>query len=49
MIWIQKIICFFFGHRYHTMSQIDNGRSQFGHVKCSRCGYEENYQYDYMY
>lgn len=42
----QKLLCFILGHRFHTMTQIWNGRSQFGHVKCTRCGYCEDYQYD---
>lgn len=43
---IQQFICLIFGHKYHTMTQIYNGQSQFGHVKCARCGYTEDYQYD---
>jgi len=46
MYKIQVLLCKLFGHKFHTMTQIFDGRSQFGHIKCARCGYEEDYQYD---
>ena len=40
-------ICFDKGHAYFIVTAIDNGSSVYGHYKCSRCGHEVNYQYDY--
>ena len=40
-------ICFDKGHAYFIVTAIDNGSSVYGHYKCSRCGHEDNYQYDY--
>ena len=40
-------ICFDKGHAYFIVTSIDNGSSVYGHYKCSRCGHEDNYQYDY--
>lgn len=44
---LQKILCKIFGHCYITVTKIDNGRSQYGHMLCQRCKEKENYQYDY--
>jgi len=40
-------ICFNTGHAMYLVTETDNGRSKFGYHKCSRCGYEESFQYDY--
>ena len=40
-------ICFKRGHNFVLVTKIDNGRSVYGHLLCGRCGFEENYQYDY--
>lgn len=40
-------ICFDNGHAYFIVTKIDDGRSVYGHYKCSRCGHEDHYQYDY--
>lgn len=40
-------ICFDKGHNMFLVVETDNGRSKFGYHKCSRCGYEEHWQYDY--
>jgi hypothetical protein len=44
---MQKIICYFFGHKLIVLTRINNNCSQFGHAICSRCGHVENYQYDF--
>ena len=46
--WIRDALCFLFGHKYIVVTTIDNGRSQYGHMLCQRCGEEKNYQYDYQ-
>jgi len=45
---IQKIICYFFGHKYITRATIDNGFSQYGDMICQRCSKVHNWQYDYI-
>lgn len=42
-------ICFDKGHSYFIVTTIDNGKSVYGHYKCSRCGHEDSYQYDYQW
>lgn len=41
-------ICFDKGHNMYLVVELDNGRSKYGHHKCSRCGHEEHFQYDYV-
>jgi predicted nucleic-acid-binding Zn-ribbon protein len=43
---VRKIICSIVGHTLIVLTRIDNGRSQFGHALCQRCGHTEHYQYD---
>jgi len=45
---LRKLICSIIGHNGILLSRLDNysNHSQFGHWKCTRCDYEENYQYD---
>jgi predicted nucleic-acid-binding Zn-ribbon protein len=45
---VRKILCFIFGHKFVVITQITTSQSQFGHIRCSRCGYEEQYQYDFV-
>lgn len=40
-------ICFEAGHNMFLVTEIDDGRSKIGFHKCSRCGHEEHFQYDY--
>jgi hypothetical protein len=40
-------ICFATGHAMYLLTEIDNGRSKYGCHKCSRCGHEEPFQFDY--
>lgn len=40
-------ICFKRGHAFYLVCKFDNGRSKYGYHKCSRCGHEESFQYDY--
>ena len=44
---VQKLICFFFGHKFYSPTEVDNGLSKFGTYKCQRCGLEEDWQFDY--
>ena len=46
-MWIKKILCFIFGHKYYRQYYQDNGRSQFGEDICTRCGDSNTWQYDY--
>lgn len=43
----KKHMCFKNGHNMFKLCEKDNGRSIFGTHKCSKCGYEEDFQYDY--
>lgn len=45
----REFLCFIFGHRWIIASRItfaEHGRSQRGHMLCSRCREQECYQYD---
>ena len=43
----RKVICSLFGHKYHTLfHERINERSVIGTIKCARCGYQEDFQYD---
>lgn len=44
---LQKLLCALFGHNMYLVTEHDNGYSKWGHHKCSRCGYEEEFQSDY--
>ena len=45
---IKKLLCYLFGHRFMILGRDKLGvGSLFAWVKCSRCGKEEIYQYDY--
>lgn len=43
----KRHMCFKLGHNMFKLYERDNGRSIFGTHKCSRCGHEEDFQYDY--
>lgn len=40
-------ICFDKGHAMIPIYTLHNHQSSYGRNKCSRCGYEEDWQYDY--
>ena len=40
-------ICFDKGHAMYKIHGHSNHQSDFSKHKCTRCGYEEDYQYDY--
>lgn len=39
-------ICFKAGHNFFKLFEDKNHQSSWGTIKCSRCGYTEDYQYD---
>lgn len=39
-------VCFDKGHALHEIYKMDNGYSEWGMRKCTRCGWEYNWQYD---
>jgi len=41
-------ICFDKGHSMFAVYTIHNWRSSFGEHKCSRCGFIESWQYDFV-
>jgi transcription elongation factor Elf1 len=44
---IPKFLCYWFGHKFHTLfHKTLHERSIIGTIKCSRCGYQEDFQYD---
>lgn len=43
----KRHICFDSGHNMYLLTEIDNGYSKYGTHKCSRCGFEDHFQYDY--
>lgn len=45
---IKKLLCYLFGHKYFIIAQKENDNSVFGWIRCSRCGKEEQYQYDFV-
>ena len=42
-----KDLCKWEGHIMYKVTEIDNGRSKLGEHKCSRCGHQEPFQFDY--
>lgn len=43
----RKLMCWLLGHRFHTLfHQFIHDRSIVGTIKCERCGYQEDFQYD---
>lgn len=44
---LAKIYCFLFKHDFVEEGKFDNGRSKYGIYKCTRCGYNHDWQYDY--
>lgn len=44
---MKRIICYLFGHNYFKVFEKDNGYSQWGDHRCSRCGHTYKYQNDY--
>jgi len=40
--------CFPTGHAMYKVAEHNNGVSYWGQHKCSRCGYSEEYQFDYV-
>jgi diphthamide synthase (EF-2-diphthine--ammonia ligase) len=40
-------ICFDKGHSMYKLHEHKNHQSDFSSHKCMRCGYEEDYQYDF--
>lgn len=42
-----KLFCRIFGHKMYKVVEYDNGYSKLGTHKCSRCGVEHEYQFDY--
>ncbi len=42
-------ICFDKGHAMYERFTFHNHQSSWGQHKCSRCGYEEDWQYDFQY
>lgn len=43
---IRRFLCAVIGHNFIIVTRITTERSQYGHMKCQRCGIEEAYQYD---
>jgi predicted nucleic-acid-binding Zn-ribbon protein len=43
---IRKLICFIFGHNFMAIKADNNDQSVWGWFYCSRCGYEEFFQFD---
>ncbi len=41
-------ICFDRGHAMNKVYELHNHQSSYGQNKCGRCGYEEDWQYDYV-
>lgn len=41
-------ICFTAGHAMHQVYVFHGPQSSWGQNKCFRCGYEEDFQYDYI-
>ncbi len=44
---MKKLLCYIFGHNMYKVLEIDNEFSKYGYCKCSRCEYEDHFQYDY--
>lgn len=44
---IQKLICFFFGHRMVKLWEVDHDQFKYGSLKCYRCGYKDGYDFKY--
>jgi|DEB19_MinimDraft_2_1074335.scaffolds.fasta_scaffold12287_2 hypothetical protein len=42
-------ICFEMGHAMYEQFVFHNHKSSWGSHKCSRCGYDESWQYDFPY
>lgn len=42
-------ICFDKGYSMHQVYVFHNHQSSYGQNKCFRCGYEEDFQYDYLH
>ena len=40
-------ICFANGHSMFRKFEFNNHQSQFGEFQCTRCGYTEEFQYDF--
>ena len=40
--------CFDKGHNMQPVYILHNHQSSYGQNKCGRCGYEEDWQYDYI-
>lgn len=44
----EKHICFQSGHAMHAVYIMHGPKSSWGQNKCGRCGYEEDWQYDFI-
>lgn len=44
----EKTLCEIHGHNMFSVYTLHNHQSSFGQHKCSRCGYAEDWQYDFV-